>query len=101
MGIHVGYTYQQLYEVIYMANPSFNGYATPDDVHKIFTTLLTYGQKSEPVSQQAQQISQAQTQQYAAMQGQYMNPMYPYMQMGGQMGGQVWGYGMNPNWHRQ
>lgn len=57
--------------------------------------MLTYGQGA---SMQTQQPTQPQYQQYAVM-----NPMYQYMQMGGgnQMGGQMWGYGMNPNWYRQ
>lgn len=29
VGLNISYNYQQLYEVIFMANPSFSGKATP------------------------------------------------------------------------
>jgi hypothetical protein len=62
----------------------------------MFITMLTYAENS---SEQRPQPPQTNYQQYTTIPGHYINNMYPYMQMGGQ----VWGYGngINPNWNRQ
>lgn len=124
--MNVTFNYQQLYESLYMANPSFNGYAAPDDVYKIFKSMLnhaqglknsenTYPQMQTPVHTQYQTsfpISGVQTiptmQGMQGMQGQYIPIYNPYMmqmqnqyqQPTNQLNGQMWGYGgymgMNP-----
>lgn len=121
--MNVTFNYQQLYESLYMANPSFNGYAAPDDVYKIFKSMLnhaqglknsenTYPQMQTPVHTQYQTsfpISGVQTiPTMQGMQGQYIPIYNPYMmqmqnqyqQPTNQLNGQMWGYGgymgMNP-----
>lgn len=121
--MNVTFTYQQLYEALYMANPSFNGYASPDDVYKIFKSMLNHAQglkSSENTYTQMQSPMQTQYQNYnpisglqtvpnmQGMQGQYIPIYNPYMmqmqnqyqQPANQFNGQMWGYGgymgMNP-----
>lgn len=113
--MNVTFSYQQLYEALYMANPSFNGYATPDDVYKIFKNMLNHAQglkNSDNTYPQMQPQIQTQYQTsfpvsgvptiptMQAMQGQYIPIYNPYMmqmqnqyQQPNQLNGQMWGYG--------
>lgn len=95
------YTYQQLYEVIYMANPAYTGDSTPDDVYAIFKTMLDYGKQPE----QPGMATFQQPQQYSQMQPQFVYNPYLQMQGQGSYNGQVWTYpgymGVNPYGYRQ
>lgn len=95
VGVTTGFNYQTLYEAITMCNPSFSGYATPEEVQKIFAALLAVGQNPRP---QVAPVYGYQGQ----MGGQYVYPQQYMGQAQGQFP-QQWGYGgyMNPSWYRQ